>query len=207
MYPNQSVFLFLIVSAVVTHGAEFQYDEIQLAGSCPKVRFITNFEMPRIIGWYYRAFSNLNNTLCFNNDAQTMFAAAIDATTINVDFCCRSAANPTITICGDDIGSGRIAGLARAGEFTYETKGNIYPNFILDTNYDDFTIVYGCKPRSGSNQRDEKIFVYTRGYTLTATLLPRVRRVLERNGIQWSAVRPVRQGATLPYLPLPKQCN
>lgn len=205
MYSHKLVFLLLILGSVVAYGAQFQYAEVQLEGSCPRIRYITNLDLPRIIGWYYRVFSNLDNPLCLNNDAQTMFAATIDATGINVAFCCRSAADPTVTTCGEDIGSGRVTALSSPGEFTYQTKDNIYPQYILDTDYDNFTIVYGCKPGSGTDQRDETIFVYSRSYSLSVALKARVLLALERNGIQWSKARPVRQGSSMPYLPRPKE--
>lgn len=207
MHSIKTVSLLLILGAVVAYGARNQFDEIQLEGQCPRIRFVNNLDIPRVIGWYYRAFSNYNNPLCFNNDAQTMFAAQFDATSINVDFCCRSAADRTVTTCGENLGSGRINALPIPGQFTYESKGEVYPNFVLDTDYDNFTIVYGCRPGSDGNSRDELIFIYSRSYTLSRTLQARVLHVLQRNGIQSAKVKFVRQGCSLPYLPLPKRCN
>lgn len=205
MLLNKSL-LSLIIFGVAVHGENFLFDEIQLNGSCPKISYITNLDIPRILGWYYRAYSNLDNPLCFNNEGQTMYAAQYDETRINVEICCRSAAQPTIAICGANVGSGVVAATQNPGEFTYQFEENIYPDYILDTDYDNFTIVYGCKPGS-RNLRDEVIFVLSRDYTLNPTLQARVRAVLERNGVQWSKVKPVKQGRSTPYTPFAKQCT
>lgn len=112
------------------------------------------------------------------------------------------SADPTVTTCGSDVGSGVISAVGGPGVFTYTVGSDVYPNFILDTDYVNFTIVYGCKP--GSQRRDETIYIYSRSYTLSESSQARVRRVLAANNIRWSDVRPVVQGPNMPYLPLPR---
>lgn len=63
MKSNRLVFLLVIVgAAATTHGGErFNYTEVELKGSCPKIKYINNFSFPRIVGWYYEAFSSLTS--------------------------------------------------------------------------------------------------------------------------------------------------
>lgn len=161
--------------------------------------------MPRIVGWWYRAFSSDNNPLCLNNEGQTTYTAQYDDKTFHVQVCCRSAATPDIAVCGRDIGTAILSATSTPGEFTYELYNNVYPLFLLDTDYDNYAIVYGCKP--GLEGRDELIFVFSRRYQLNDTLVKRVRDVIQRNGIDWSKAKPVRQGPSIPYTPGSKPCG
>lgn len=204
MFSKKSECLLIILSVIVACQAQFDYGSIQLNGTCPKIEYVKNLDLPRIIGWYYRVFSNLHNTLCYQDNAQTMFAASKTATAIDVAFCCQSATNRSVSVCGEDVGSGVVAALPTIGEFTYQVKDNIYPNFILDTDYDHYTIVYGCKP-GANNKRDEVIFIYSRTYTLAPVYRRRVASVLAKNGIKFSDAKPVKQGDNYPYLPKPRQ--
>lgn len=88
----------------------------------------------------------------------------------------------------------------------YQFANSSYPIYILDTDYDNFTIAYGCKPGSTINTRDEVLYVETRDYSLSSTLETRVRAVLKRNGVDWRNARRVVQGPTTPYTPFAKQC-
>lgn len=205
MYSNissKSVLLLIVFGSAVS--VQFQWASLQLEGACPNVTYITNLDLPKVTGWYYRVRTNYNYNACYNNDAQTMFAAMYDTTAIDVAFCCRSAADPTVPVCGAEVGSGRVTGLPQPGEFTYQFLDEVYPNFVLDTDYDNFTIVYGCRPDANdATQRDEVTFVYSRTYALTSDLNSHVDDVLRQNNINPRSARHVSQGPTMPYLPHP----
>lgn len=219
MCLNKVVFLLSIfIGAVV---AQFHYDVIDLPGQCPRISFITNLDLPRIIGWYYRPHTNINYPLCFNNGGQTMFAIPINATAFDLAFCCQSAANPQISICGPEVGSGLLTTTSRRGEFLYRNRGKIYPTYVLDTDYDTFAIFYGCKPYvpptpptappvftpRRNNGRDETIFIYSRFYALTPVAMSRTRHFLADNHIDWNNVHWITQGNSVPYVPHQRPCN
>lgn len=204
MYTKKSVVLLLMFTFSALVACVHEFDQKKLNGTCPKIKYITNLDLSRIVGWHYRPLSNLNNPLCYKNQAQTMLAAQWDDTGIVVNMCCRSAANTSLPICGSNVGSG-LATAISPGEFTYTFGNNVYPSYVLDTDYVNFMIVYGCKPGTPAYKRDEYVFVYSRSYTLSNAVQDRVRKSIEANNIQWSDVKAVDQGPALPYLPLPKQ--
>lgn len=119
--------------------------------------------------------------LCFSIDAQMMFAAPIDATGISVDFCCRSAAS-------------------------YQTQDDIwlYIGYGLWQFYNRLRLQTWISKQS-TRWNDFRLFSWV--YFECNYREARVWRVLERNGVQWLNAKPVRQGPSMPYLPLPKQCN
>lgn len=207
--PSSKTFVALLILSVSSaNGEEFQFAEVQLKGACPKIRYITNLNLPRILGWYYRAFSNTNNSLCYNNEGQTMYLAQYDATRLNAVVCCRSVTEPNIPICGSSIGSGFVTHQTSSpGAFTYQFGNNIYPIYVLDTDYGNFTIIYGCKSGSKNYTLDEVILVVSRDYGLSPILWARARTALRANRIQWTKAKPVQQGSSIPYTPFAKQCQ
>lgn len=208
MKLNKLAFLLVIIAAATTHGQEFKFTEVELRGSCPKINYINNLDMPKLMGWWYRAFSTLDNHNCYNNEGQTMYAAQYNDKTLNVDICCRSAVDSKIAACGSNIGSGTVTATSNPGEFTYAFDNNVITIYVLDTDYDRFAIVYGCKTGSGRrSRREELIFVLTRDYTLTDSLEDRVRNVLQRNGSALSNAKRVSQGSSTPYTPVPRPCR
>lgn len=67
----------------------------------------------------------------------------------------------------------------KMGKFVYQFDDQSYLAHPLDTDNDNFGVVYGCKPGSG----DELIFILSRDYTLSREPLKRARDALQRNGI------------------------
>lgn len=200
----------LIFSVTVAYGDEFTYTEIDLKGSCPKIKYINSFSLNRIVGWYYQAFSSIDNSLCYQNEGQTLYAAQLDERTINLQMCCRSATNRDVAFCGSKIGSGTATATNNTCEFLYQTgtDSNNLLVYVLDTNYDDLTVAYGCRPgsRRGS-RRKELIFVLSRDYKLSKSFETRARNVLQRNGIEFSNAKPVTQGQSIPYTPNSRSCG
>lgn len=190
---------------------DFQYKVVDMKGSCPRIRYIENFSMPRVVGWHYAAFSSIDNPLCYANEGQTIYAAQFDATTITAQFCCRSAANPNEAFCGNTVGSGTIIPTNRPGVFTYYTKTDLdkIEVQVLYTDYDDLTIVYGCRPSPCGcpTKRQELILVLSRNYKLSSASETTARNVLERNDIKFSNAKPVKQGPSMPYTPNSNSCN
>lgn len=208
MVFNQLKFIFIIVcSATAAHGADLQYTEVQLKGSCPKIKYVNNLDMPRILGWWYRAFSTLNNQLCYNNEGQTMYAAEFVEKQLSVAICCRSAANKYIARCGSKVGSGTVTATNNPGEFMYDFDVQSYKIYVLDVEYDDFAIIYGCNSGRGSHSRDDLIFILSRDYKLTDTVQTRVEHGLQRNGINFLKAKPVKQGPRTPYTPNSRRCD
>lgn len=200
--------LLIILSAATAHGQDFEYTAVDLKGSCPKISYINNFNLPRIVGWWYRVFTTSDIPECFNNEGQTMYASQFNDKIINVAFCCRSAANTDIVACGSNIGSGTCTVTSNPGEFTYEFDNKVYTIYVLDTDYKNFMLIYGCKAGFGRrSRRDEVIYVYSRDYQLNDNLENRVRNVLQRNGIEFSKTKPVKHGRSTPYTPGPRPCN
>lgn len=202
MKSNKFVILLIIVGAAVTHAERFNYTEIDLKGSCPKIKYINNFNFPRIVGWYFEAFASLSSPKCFNkNEGLTMYAAPYDDESLTINFCCRSAATPNTATCGPEVGSGIVKVTSTPGEMTYEfnNKNKFYYIYVLDTDYENFTIVYGCNPRG--RERDELILIHSRHYKLSNALEHRIRKVVQQNGGDWSNAKPIRQGPTIPYTP------
>lgn len=205
---NQLIFLLIILIATTAHGVDFNYTEVELRGSCPKIKYINNLDMPRIIGWWYRAFSTLNNPLCFDNEGQTMYAAQFDDKKLSVDICCRSASNNDLPVCGSKIGSGTVTAMNNPGEFHYEFDVQSFMIYVLDTDYDNFAIIYGCNPGRGRRLwRDDLIFILSRDYKISDALQTRVRNVLQQNDIQFSKARLVKQGPATPYTPNSRNCG
>lgn len=210
MYLNKLPILLLIVCVAriaTALGQNLQYAQVQLPGPCPKISYITNLETAGISGWYYRPYTNFNYQLCFNNEGQTMFVSQYDNTTLTINTCCRSAADPKVSYCGAAVGSGTAStNVPRQGEFIYKYLNNTYSVYVLDTDYKNINVAYGCKPASQPYLRDEIIFVLSREYNLNESLTARAREVLGRNGIQWSKLKTSKQGASIPYPPLPQKC-
>lgn len=199
--------IFSVIFLSVAQGLELQFSQVKLKGACPRISYATNVDMSRVIGWYYRVFSNFNNPLCYKNEGQTMYTAQYNATYTTVNICCRSASDPDVAICGTDIGSGYAVAIAEnPGEFRYEYVDDVYPAYVLDTDYENYFVTYKCKPGSQSNQRDEELHIYSRDYTLDKTYEDRVRNVLQRNDIEWSVARPIKQGPMTPYTLFAKNC-
>ncbi len=205
MRTNQLAFLLIIFWVAVTtadhrHDVN-EFNEINLKGSCcPTIKYISNLNMARIVGWWYRAFSTANNpSLCYNNEGQTMYAAPLNERTLGIDICCRSAAINDIAFCGSIIGSGTVTATNNSGEFIYAFDDKSYTIYVLDTDYDNFAIVYGCN--AGRRMCDELIYILSRDYKLSGSAEARVRRVLQENGIEFSKARPVKQGPSTPYTP------
>lgn len=194
----------------MAQAQEFQYAEVDLKGHCPKISYITNFNMDRIVGWYYIPFTTLNSPLCFNNEGRSIYAAQFNENTINLEMCCRSAAKPEFAVCGSKVGSGTATVTSTPGQIDiiYEFDNNAYPVFILDTDYENYSIVYGCKTGSGRrSRRDELIIVFSRNYQLNENFEKLVLRVLEKNGADWSKVKRSKQGPSTPYTPGPRPCR
>lgn len=204
-----SLVTFSIILRVATC---FEFDEFQYPGSCPEVRYITDFDFNRILGWWYRCFSTFSTPSCFNNDGQTVYAYPFNSSVAGVAICCRSAANPDQVTCSTEVGTGFIKPMSTAGMFSYEYDGHTYPTVVLDMD-DDFLISYACKEQSQRQRRrhngghDEQIYVYSRSYELCQSLECRTRSVLKQNRIPWSHVKPVKQGPSIPYTTVPKPCS
>lgn len=206
MHSNQLILLFVISYGAATLAQKLEFKELNLRGSCPKINYVSNLNMPRILGWWYRAFSTLDNKLCYKNEGQTMYAAQFDAKTLSVAICCRSAADNNIAACGDNIGSGTVTATDNSGEFIYKFADESINIYVLDTDYDNFAIVYGCTAR-GRRNRDELIFVLSRQYKLSDELQARVEKALRDNGSDISRARPVVQGPRTPYTPNSSVCR
>lgn len=192
--------LLVIVATVAVYGEQFKYSEVQLKGSCPKIKYINNFNFPRICGWYYEAFASLTSPLCFNsNEGLTMYAVPFDDQTLSINFCCRSAADPKSATCGSKVASGTVKATSTPGELIYAFDNKVYNIYVLDTDYENFTIVYGCNP--AGRGRDELILIHSRDYQLTKSLEKRVRNVINLNGGNWSNAKPIKQGHSVPYTP------
>lgn len=211
MHLIKFVFSFIILGVTEANREEFEYFEKKLQGSCPKVKYITNFDLPRLIGWWYRDYSTPKFPECLDNEGQTIYAAEYDDTSLNLQGCCRSAANPTIATCGNKVGSGTVTFLPNTGDpasMVYQFGNSSYPIYILDTDYTNFVIVYGCKPVSERpTERDELIIVLSRDYELTVSFRNRVNGVLKRNDADLSKGERVKQGPRIPYTPGQKPCD
>lgn len=206
---NLQIFLVILgVAAPYALGSTqgFTYAEVDLEGSCPKIRAITNLDLNTLCGWWYRAFNTLTNPLCYNEEGHTIYAAPYNETALNFVACCRSAANPDTPACGDAIGTGYVLPGSNPGEFIYKFGSSEYILYSIDTDYVNFNLVYGC--RSGNNAgRDEQILVLSRHYELSTTVLDRIRDVLKRNGSSLSNVKAVKQGPSIPYTPNTRPCS
>lgn len=202
MQLNTLVLLLTILRAATA----FEYGSYQLNGSCPKVSYITNLDLPPLLGWWYKPFSNFKSPLCFNNEGHTAYAYPTNTTEISVACCCRSAVDTELVTCSPQVGTGILNALSNPGMFSYEFDDNIYTVFVLDIDYENFGVIYGCKPGL-FNTRDELIFIFTRDYQLSSTLEPRVRGVFQRNNIDWSNALAIKQGPSVPYIPGPKNCK
>lgn len=203
MKSYKLVLLLVIVGTAASHGERFNYTEVELKGSCPKIKYINNFSFPRIVGWYYEAFASLTSLQCFNsNEGLTMYAAPYDDQTLSINFCCRSASAQSMATCGRSVASGTVTATSTPGALTYAFNNKVYTIYVLDTDYENFTVVYGCNPGSRKHQeRDELILIHSRHYQLSHTLERRVRNVIERNGGDWSNAKPIKQGCQIPYTP------
>lgn len=202
MQFKQLILLVLIYGAVCAHAQNFNYAEVKLKGSCPRISYITNFDIPSVLGFWYRAFSTANlPSRCYENQGQNMFAANFDEKTLSIIICCRSAADKSIAYCGSDIGSGICTITKNPGEIIYSFADQSVTIYVLDAVYDRFVIVYGCNAGKGGRLRDETIFILSRTYTLSGADRERVDKVLKRNGIEFSTAKLVVQGPHIPYTP------
>lgn len=198
----------VVILLILRVAAPLKFGEIQYPVSCPKVKFITDLDFSSSIGFWYRCFSTLDSSLCFNNEGQTVYAYPYDSSVAGVAICCRSAANPELVTCSAEVGTGLIKAMQNPGTFSYEFNGQAYTTVVLDMN-DDFLISYSCKSKShrGSNEkRDEQIYIYARSYQQCESMERRFRNVLKQNGIPWSRVKPVKHGSSIPYTTVPKPC-
>lgn len=161
------VCLLVYFTIAAVDGEATEYTEIQLPGLCPKISYVSNLNGPRVLGWWYRSHSTFTSPLCYNgNEGQTMYTAQLNDTALSLQYCCRSAADPTIPYCGEKVGTGTTVSTGYVGGFIYRFDGHAYLSHPIDTDYDNFAIVYGCKPESG----DELIFILSRDYTLNRRL-------------------------------------
>lgn len=197
MLLSELVSLLIIVGVVACNGQQNEYTYVNLGGRCPRISYVSNLSGPRVIGWWYRVFSSFESPLCYNgNEGQTMYTAGYNDTTLHLEWCCRSAADPTIPYCGAKVGTGFTTS-SKNGEFLYQFDDQSWLCHPLDTDYDNFAIVYGCDPNTGK----ELIFIISRYYTLRKEVEGRVDNVLRRNGIQWRQMRSVKHGPSVPYVP------
>lgn len=151
MYLDKLVRFFVIFGAAtaIFNGQENEYTELDLGGLCPKISYVSNLDGPRVVGWWYRVFSSFESPLCYNgNEGQTMYTSALNESTLNLDWCCRSAADPTVATCGSKVGTGTTTS-SKNGEFLYEFDDQSWLCHPIDTDYDNFAIVYGCDPATG----------------------------------------------------------
>lgn len=197
------VILHLLHCAVTARAqSSFNFTEVQLDGWCPKISYINNIDLPRIVGFWYRAFSTSNfPSLCYENQGQNVNIASYEEMSVSLTVCCRSAADNTTTYCGRKIGSGTCTATNNPGEFVYEFADQSVKVYLLDVVYDRFAVVYGYTADNEGFSDDDIIFILSRDYNISGTETERVRKVLERNGIDFSKAKPVAQGPNIPYLP------
>lgn len=200
---KSNIFLLIILGVAACHGQRFNYTEIDLKGDCPKIKYINNFNYPRVCGFYYEAFCSLSSPQCFNgNEGLTMYAAPYDDQTLSINFCCRSASSPSDATCGSKVASGTVKLTNNPGEMVYAFNDKVYNIYILDTDYDNFTVIYGCNPGSRRHQgHDEIILIHSRHYQLSESLEGRVRKAIQGNGGDWSKAKPIKQGPKMAYTP------
>lgn len=185
------IFLFIVhLATVAALREEFKYTEVHLKGSCPIIKYVNNLSMSRIVGWYSQAFSSANNSLCFNNEGQTVKVASFDNRTLSVQYCCRSPTDPDVADCGYKSGTSSL------DEFFYQTGIDDNGLHVLYTNYNDLTIAYGCRPSCKGSGRDELILILSSDYTLSPALETRALTVLENNGIKFSNAKFVKRCRT-----------
>lgn len=206
MQSGKLVLFLTIFGVASTSASTFTYANINLNGTCPQVKYITNLDLPRIAGWWYRPFSSFSSPLCYNDEGQMVYAYPTKDSEISVAACCRSAANRNLVTCAPQVGTGTLKALPTPGVFLYEFDVNVYLTFVLDTDYDNFGFMYGCKP-GRHNTRDELIFIYTRDYQLAPNLETRVRITARQNNIDWSNAKEITQGPKVPYTTGPKNCQ
>lgn len=215
--PGKSIFICdmylhtaLVLSVIIGAVSSFEYDEYQYPQPCPRVRYITDLDFTRILGFWYRCFTTLNCPSCYGDNGQTVYAYPYNASVSNVAICCQSKANLNLVTCGPDVGTGTIKPLPDAGMFLYEADGESYPTVVLDADYDTFLISYACKRNSprrhNDNGKNEQIYVYARSYHMCKSLEDRSRNVLKRNNIAWT-LKPVRHGPSIPITTVPKPCS
>lgn len=207
------IFVLIIYGVAATDHPKFETATVQLEGSCPKIKYITNVDLNGVVGWWYVGFTSLNKPICLsNNEGLTVYAAQYNETHVNLDMCCRSKSNPKIAVCGVNVGSGTVSFTPTIGAYAINFYNTSYLAHILDTDYDKYEIVYGCKSSciQGSRQcsePDELIIVFTRDCHLSKKLESRVYDILQRNGIEWWKAKSVKQGGSIPYTPGSRQCN
>jgi len=192
-----------LASALAEPIPALTYAKINMAGACPIVQAIANVDLAAVTGQYFRVRSNRDIPGCYENQCQTMYSALYDGPVIQYAVCCRSAETPSVPACGVSIGSGTVTGTNTTGLFTYQSGAYNSDMVVLDTDYTDYTVIYGCRPHGFLNlQRDELLYVYSRTFSLSKEVLDKINTVFERNHINPAQLRDVRQGRECPYNPM-----
>lgn len=187
------IFSCIVLGTAIAYRDEFKYSEVDLKGSCPKIKYITNLSMSRIVGWYCQASSSVDNSLCFNNEEHALYVASFDNRTLSVQHCSRRPADPDVAKCGSRDGSGIVTSANNRDDVFYKISTDDNDLLVLDTNYNDLTIAYGCKQSCRGSGREEIILILSRDYKLNPTLENRARSVLKNYGIKFSNAKIVKQ--------------
>lgn len=184
---------------------DLSYVTYDLKGDCPTINAAL-VNVSRLTGFWYRTHSNYFYEKCYQGDyCHTIYFPNYDYVIgpMQTTHCCGSAKDPTKAVCGAAVGSGSIMP-TEPGQLNYTFGENQYIISVLDTDYDNFFVVYGCKPKSCDGGRDEILFIYARAQTLTPEQYNRAVQVIEMNGIDLKQLNAVFQGPCCPYMRLPK---
>lgn len=184
------------ICAMVT-PKDFIYKTEKLEGPCPTVRYVSNYDANAVLGWWYRVGSLSNNTACYKNQGETMYAVQFDNVTINIDICCQNAIDPSNAICGSVVGSGIATPGPQPGTLIYRFRGQIFPIYVLFVDYYTTGVAYGCR-KGPHNVREEILFLLSRGYTLNPAKQNEVGKILDSIGIRKSSILYIRQGDEIP---------
>ena len=199
----------LVAFVVVTaNGHPVPDSEAVLGGACPTIKYITNLTLPLTLGSWFLPFTSLDSAQCYNNEGRTGFIAQHTASTLNIEMCCRCADTPDYACCGVDVGSGTASALAIPGVFEYVfADGSRYNLYVLSLNYKRLTVVYGCKSAASPSERDEVVLVFSRSNVVDSALEQEVAGVLQQNDIDFSKVKRISHGPTIPYVPGVRSCD
>lgn len=203
----------VILSTILGGVTPFTYSVYNYPEPCPKVEYITDLDFTRILGFWYRCFSNLDCPSCLKNKGQTVYAYPYNSTSSGVAICCEAKSDPKQVTCSPEVGTGFINPSPNPGVFIYISNGQSYDTVVLDMD-DTYLISYACKAKEVKSHRgrerikvrDEELYVYSRSYHDCKSLEDRVRCVLNRNNIEWSIAKPVEHGPTIPYTTVPEPC-